>query len=176
MNRIDLSVLPEKVRQVLEILEKRPLWKDFYLTGRSGLAIQIFHRPSFDLDLFSEKNPLSRSERGKILDSLRPLGRLEIQTNEEGTLRVICEEVGIAFFHYPYPLIKPLVEYKRVRIASLMDIGLMKLSAIVGRGSKKDFIDIYFLLKDHISLDKLLKFAKEKFGEMRDFSILSSPM
>ncbi len=158
------------MRELLESIEQTPIREEFYLAGGTGLAVQILHRPSFDFDLFSKENHLSYPQRRKILEILKPSERMEIQTAEEGTLRVICKKICIAFFYYPYPLVKPTLTYKNLKIASLADIGLMKLSAIVGRGSKKDFIDLYFLLKDHFSLETLLKSSKRKFPDVRDFN------
>ena len=66
---------------------------------------------------------------------------------------------------------KPLEKFGKVKIASLEDIALMKIAAIIGRGSKKDFIDTYFILKNGIGLSKLLKLSHKKFSHVRDVSI-----
>ena len=63
------------------------------------------------------------------------------------TLHVLLEPVRVSFFTYKYPLLKELHQYTSLAIADLLDIALMKLEAIAGRGNKKDFIDLYFLLQ-----------------------------
>lgn len=171
MEKINLNVLPTKSRKILGILEGIPLWSDFYLAGGSGLALQMVHRISVDFDFFSKKNSLSNQEREELIKLLKRYGKVVIVTNREGTLRVLFNGVGLAFFYYPYLLVKPLIKYENLRIASIMDIGLMKLAAIVSRGSKKDFFDIYFILKDCIPLAELLEFSNKKFPEVRDFSM-----
>lgn len=171
MGKIYLNALPAKNRKILEILEGIPLWSDFYLAGGSGLALQMAHRISIDFDFFSKKISLSNQERKELIKSLKRYGKVMIVTNKEGTLRVLFNSVGLAFFYYPYPLVKPPIKYERLRIASIMDIGLMKLAAIVGRGSKKDFFDIYFILKDYTPLAGLLELSNKKFSDVRDFTV-----
>jgi hypothetical protein len=177
-----------------------PIWNDFYLGGGTGLILRFRHRISADFDLFLATNRLSSPERRIIHRLLKKVGKTIVESTREGSFRVTFEDVTLGFFHYDYPLVAPLerfgkvhpapidkgVQEKRtssrlfskslddrcgVKVASLEDIALMKMAAIIGRGSKKDFIDIYFILKNGVSLPKLLQLSRKKFSHVRDVAI-----
>jgi len=197
---INPEFLPAKSQKVFESLSQMPIWDDFYIGGGSGLILRFGHRISADFDLFSPTNRLSSSERRIIHQLLKKAGKTIVESTREGSFRVTFEDVTIGFFHYDYPLMAPLekfgkarpapiakkVQEKRissrliskslndrcwVKIASLEDIALMKIAAIIGRGSKKDFIDTYFILKNGVGLPKLLKLSRKKFSHVRDVAI-----
>lgn len=171
MSKISIDVLHRRSKDVLETLTDLPLWMDFYLAGGSGLALQIRHRLSMDLDLFSYTNKLGDQERRRLHETLAKSGKTTTRVSREETLEVAFNEVVISFFHYDYPLVEPLKEVNSIKIASIADIGLMKLAAIIGRGSKKDFVDSYFILKEHIGLEKLLLLSKKKFKDVPSFDV-----
>ncbi len=171
MDGLYLNSLPEVSTKVILKLAKLPIWNDFYLAGDSGLALQINHRISVDFDLFSYNNRLTDIEREKLKKIFSGSESITIRTSKDWTLEVVLNGVLISFFYYDYPLVEPLLKFNSIKIASLSDIGLMKLASIVGRGSKKDFIDIYFILKEHTSLEQLLILSKEKFKEVPSFDI-----
>ncbi|MGC8928769.1 MAG: nucleotidyl transferase AbiEii/AbiGii toxin family protein, partial [Myxococcota bacterium] len=82
------------------------------------------------------------------------------------TIHSIIEDVNISFFYFPYPLLKPLIDFDNIKIADLEDILCMKVNAIIGRGSRKDFIDVYFIMKSlNIKLDDLFRLFQKKFGD-----------
>jgi len=56
-------------------------------------------------------------------------------------------DVRLSFFVYPYKLLFPLIDFNGVKLADERDIACMKIEAISSRGSKKDFIDLYFLIE-----------------------------
>lgn len=136
----------------------------FYLAGGTALAIQLGHRRSVDLDWFTPN---------KIPDPLRlaadvrqPLPDFEVTGTEAGTLHGIAGGVKFSFLEYPYPaLVEPVAwpEYS-CRLANLEDLTCMKLSAIGGRGAKKDFIDIYALGRARFSLADMLALYQRKFS------------
>ncbi len=163
------EALTKGARSVYKILHKQSFLKDFYLAGGTGLALQIGHRVSQDFDFFSNKERLTRNSRERIVRHLSDLGNVEVELEEEGTLRIYLNRIGISFFHYDYSLIAPLLNFGNLRIASITDIGLMKIAAIVGRGSKKDFIDLYFIANYHTPLKSLLELSRKKFPIARDF-------
>lgn len=171
MDGIYLNSLPEVSTKVILKLAKLPIWNDFYLAGGGGLALQINHRISVDFDLFSYTNRLTDIERERLKKIFSDSESITIRTSKDWTLEVVLNGVLISFFYYDYPLVEPLLKFNSIKIASLSDIGLMKLASIVGRGSKKDFIDIYFILKEHTSLEQLLILSKEKFKEVPSFDI-----
>ncbi|MDO8570259.1 MAG: nucleotidyl transferase AbiEii/AbiGii toxin family protein [Candidatus Daviesbacteria bacterium] len=84
------------------------------------------------------------------------------QTCPKGYPAVYC---GVVY--YPYPLIKKINIFSKIQIASLEDISAMKIAAICERGTKRDFIDLYFLAKE-FSFEQMLKFFDQKYGVLKD--------
>lgn len=118
---------------------------DFVLAGGTALALQIGHRVSADFDFFSEKQ-FSTDVLYRELQKagLKPI----IQQETEGTLTAMVNEVKVSLFHYPYPFLDKKVHWKGIEIAGIIDIAAMKVMAITQRGAKRDFVDLYFILKD----------------------------
>ena len=131
----------------------------FYLAGGTALALQIRHRTSIDFDFYTPKDfdPKALFKRFKII-----FKRIVSIHMAEGTLIITINDIGMSFFRYEYPLLKPLVKTEHIDLLSLEDIAAMKMISIVQRGTRRDFIDIFYLLKK-FSLDKLLKLTKKKY-------------
>lgn len=162
--------------ELLKNLMQIPELKDFYLVGGTALALQLGHRISVDLDLFTEKD----FNTEKIINKLEKQFSLTNLIKQENTLNlnIIFPEnsensIKIDLIKYSYPLINPVLEIDRIRLLSTEDIIPMKLSAIAGRGSKKDFYDIFFLLKSY-SLDKMFDLFSQKFPNTNQFHVLKS--
>jgi hypothetical protein len=132
--------------------------QQFYLAGGTGLALQIGHRGSVDLDFFS-KNAF---HTGTLKQELAGAGNLYIMLETVDTLDGALDDVKVSFFEYRYDILFPLLFFRGVAVADLRDIAAMKLTAISSRGSKKDFIDFYFLL-EAFPLPELLHFFEGKF-------------
>ena len=122
------------------------------------------------LDFFSRTNHLGARERRFLLGAVRRLGRWTLREANEGTVQGRIGRVRVSFFWYPERLIKPSIRQGPVRIASLEDIGLMKIGAIIGRGSRKDFVDLYTIAQQR-PLSALLALAPKKFTDARDFTL-----
>lgn len=132
----------------------------FYLAGGTALALELGHRISVDLDFFSINDFSTR----EIADKLKKKGHLEIDSISKDTLNGSLDGVKISFFKYPYKLLFPTKEYNGVALADERDIAAMKILAISDRGSRKDFIDLFVLLKIY-SFGDILKFFSEKYKE-----------
>ncbi len=154
------STLYPKTKQVLTKLAPVEIVKQFYLAGGTGLALQLGHRKSIDLDLFTANYPKNEL----LLAQLRPFSP-KITQQAEGTLDVIIDQVKVSFLEYDYPLIADKNQYQQLDIANVKDIACMKLTAISSRGSKKDFIDLYFILQDY-SLDQVWTWFKQKYQQV----------
>ena len=93
---------------------------------------------------------------------------------ERNTLTIIVDDdIKLSFFAYKHQLIKPLIEERFFRLASIEDIACMKLSAIVSRATEKDYVDLYFILQKY-NLDDLLKLTVQKFPSLDEVLILKS--
>lgn len=132
----------------------------FYLAGGTALALQLGHRISIDLDFFSINDFSTR----EIADRLKTKGRLEIDSISKDTLNGSLNNVKISFFKYSYKLLFPTKEYSGVALADERDIAAMKILAISDRGNRKDFVDLFVLLKTY-PLSDILKFFNEKYKE-----------
>ena len=141
----------------------------FNLAGGTSLALQIGHRISVDLDFFGNR-PFETQE---ILDLLQPVGQVRILSQSKNILVLNVEGVKVDFVNYRYPLIREVLQIESLRLLDLPDIAAMKLAAIAGRGRKKDFIDIYFLLKKY-SLAQLFEFYNAKYEDGSIFMVSRS--
>jgi len=152
------KTLSKETSAVLNLLKDSV--SEFYLAGGTALALELGHRISIDLDFFSV-NDFSTQ---KIADRLKEKGHLEISSQDEDTLNGLLNGVKISFFKYPYQLLSPTKEYGGVALADERDIAAMKILAISHRGSKKDFVDLFVLLKIY-SLTDLLEFFNKKYKD-----------
>lgn len=154
--------------KVAEILKRSQAPAGFYLVGGTGLALMLGHRYSEDLDFFTPSNLLEAREREALLEMLRPVLKVEIQRQNGGWLHLFLNGLSVTFLRYPYPLLKGLLNWNGIAVAHPDDIALMKISAIIGRGTKKDFLDLYALCQER-DLAEYLALAKRKFPEHRNF-------
>lgn len=137
--------------------------REFYLGGGTAIAIQLGHRRSVDFDWFLEgriPEPLSLAR--ELQDSV-PFVTTGI---EPRTLFGTIHGVRASFFEFRYPALAPVLDWPEFgcRLASLQDLACMKLSAVVQRGSKKDFVDLYALGKAGLALTDMLDWYTERFG------------
>lgn len=151
------KVLNKNTKDILGPLSK-VLKNKFYLGGGTALALQFGHRKSVDLDFFSKEKISSP----KLKIALRRLGKLDIGSEDQDTLNAELENVRVSFFFYPYNLLFSKIKYKNIFLADWRDIACMKLTAISSRGSKKDFVDLYFILQK-ISLNELFRLFGQKY-------------
>jgi hypothetical protein len=143
-----------------------------YLAGSAALALYAGHRPVRDLDLMSGTNRLTSPERRDLLGDLLDLDPdTEVETARDGYLFVrLGGGVGVRLYYYPYPLAESLEDYVGLAVISAVDLGLMKLGAIISRGTRRDFVDLYLLCQS-LPLASLLERAEDKFGHVRDFPL-----
>ena len=154
------SVLTEAQQTVLELLSRIPEIRTFYLAGGTGLALCLGHRRSEDFDFFRADEVIPQD----LLTVLRHTGELVVLGEAAGTLTVRLRGVATSFFRYDYPLLRPLRESPwRVPIADPDDIAAMKLAAVAGRGSRKDFVDLYVYAHQIAPLEEALARFREKY-------------
>lgn len=172
---LHVTALAPASQAALSAMSRCPAVADFYLAGSAALALHLAHRPVRDLDLMGSTTRLLPPERRDLLAALREVDpNISVETARDGYLFVRLgsadESVGVRFFYYPYPLVDPLLEDVGVPVAGLRDLGLMKLAAIISRGSRRDALDLYLLCREQ-PFAGLLTVAAAKFGHVRDFSL-----
>jgi predicted nucleotidyltransferase component of viral defense system len=155
------------------LLDKISIPNEFYLAGGTALALQLGHRQSVDLDFFTE-NDFNPQNILNVLQSTHTIQNIQIIQND--TLYLNCDNVKVSFIKYLYSLIGTLLDYNQtVKLASIEDILCMKLSAISSRNTKKDFIDIYYILKlRNYSLDFAIELLRKKYQNFNLIHIIYS--
>ena len=150
---------------------------ELYLAGSAALALYLGHRRVRDLDLMAMANRLTPPERRDLLQALLAAAPgIQVETARDGflALRAANEDgsagPAVRLYYYPYPLAAPPAEHRGVEVASALDLGLMKLGAIISRGTRRDFVDLYLLCR-RLPLADLLARAEDKFGHVRDFPL-----
>ena len=155
--------------ELLKSLMQKEYLDSFVLVGGTALALQLGNRKSIDLDLFSNTDFASND----LLTSLLKDYQIVVNNQLPQTLITTINDVKVDFIKFHYPFIRPFLVLENIRMASLEDIAAMKLDAITGRGSKKDFYDLFFLLQ-HYSIDELFSFYTEKYPHQTTFHVARS--
>jgi len=165
------DILDEKRIGILPLLGN--FKEEYYMAGGTALALQIGHRDSVDFDFF---------KHGKI-DTVELFTRtknifqgkkvLKIQEEKNSLTVLIDKDIKMSFFSYNYPLIKDTVEEEYLTLASIEDIACMKLSATISRATNKDYIDLYYIFKNH-DLDGILRLCEKKFSDIDINLVLKS--
>ena len=135
-----------EMHRLLTAIGQQSFASHFYLAGGTALSLQIGHRRSVDFDFFAETDEV----KGKRVDEIiRSLDSFSIQVIERtlGNFVLLVDNIRIGFFSYGYSLINPAVQFENVALASIADIGLMKCDALITRGSRKDFYDLFYITK-----------------------------
>lgn len=154
---------------LLKGLMSEPLFTSLRLVGGTALALQYGHRTSVDLDLFGR----IESDAETIKNILRKYGQLSVIKESKNIKIYQLDNVKVDIVNYSYPWIdEPIIE-DGITLASPKDIAAMKVNAIEGRGTKKDFIDMYFLLQ-HYDLKEIFTFYQNKYPENSIFRALMS--
>ncbi len=164
------EAIEPRTLQLLKVLQADSMFAQFHLAGGTGLAIQLGHRLSVDLDLFS----LISFDSGFYLEYLEKNFHFELDYSAISTLKGSIDGVKVDFIAHTYNLILPVLETEQIRIYSLADIAAMKVNAIAGNGTRsKDFVDMYFLLEVY-SVQQMLEFYKNKYNDRNNFHALKS--
>ena len=163
------KVLEQKTLDLLIKIQSIAEFKGLRLVGGTALALQIGHRQSIDLDFFgnTEFKNISFENILATFESVR------IVNNSPFIKQYFINDVKVDFVQYPYKWIRKEIFIDKIAMASTEEIAAMKLAAVTNRGSRKDFIDIYYLLKAY-SLDEILSFYEAKYHDGSTFLVLKS--
>ena len=167
---LSLQTVSTNTLELLKKLQGQPSLDGMRLVGGTSLALQYGHRQSVDLDLFgSLPNTFDEVEA-----MLHTLGQYSILNKTSNILQLIIEGVKVDIVNYGcYPWIDEPIKDNDLLLASPKDIAALKINAIEGRGSKKDFVDIFVLLQ-HYSLDEILGYYSQKYPNHSVFRALLS--
>lgn len=166
---LQFQTVESNTLELLRSLMQKEYLNSFVLVGGTALALQLGNRKSVDLDLFSNTDFSSNELLISLLDDYQ----IVVTNQLPKTLISTINEVEVDFIKFHYPFIRPFVVIENIRMASIEDIAAMKLDAITGRGSKKDFYDLFFLLKQY-SINELFSFYTEKYPHQTTFHVARS--
>ena len=155
--------------KLLRGLMNEPLLDDTRLVGGTALALQLGHRSSIDLDLFGHFS-CDDIELRKILASH---GELKVINTSTNVKLFTINGVKVDIVNYDSPWIDEMVMEEGLRLASVQEIAAMKVRAIVGRGTRKDFVDLYYLLQQ-FSMSYILNLFHKKYPDVNDFIAIRS--
>lgn len=163
------NIIDKDRYKLLKDLTETVTIPEYYMIGGTALSLQMGLRESFDFDFCVP----AQFNNELLLEELGKIGEVKVKQNQSGTCDVILNGVQVSFFYYPDKIINELVkpqEMPKLRMASILDIAIMKIVAIGGRGAKKDFFDLYNIInKCRISIKELAEGLIEKCGSKTNY-------
>lgn len=135
--------------------------KDFFLVGGTAIGLHIGHRRSIDFDLFTDKSFGNLSVERQVLKFAK-VEKTFVSRLEEYT--ILVNEVRITFFRYPFKIDIFQMFEDIIRIPDLLTLSAMKAHALGGRAKWKDYIDLYFIIKNYYLISEIIKRAEKIFG------------
>ncbi len=160
------ALLPDTVRGI-KLVSDLPIIKKSYLAGGTALALQIGHRISVDLVFFTQEE----FDEKVLSGGFRSIKEFKEEGISWRTLWGKIGETRLSIFYYKYPLLSKTHNFMDINVLDLKDIVAMKILALQSRGTKRDFIDLYFLSKK-FSLDEMLKFYNTKYSDLEKKCII----
>lgn len=135
--------------------------RNFGLVGGTAIALQIGHRHSVDFDLFTEKPFTNFNIKKRILGRK---GISNIFKDEEGQYTFLINDVQFTFFHYPYKIDFSKKFEDIVKFPNLLTLAAMKAFALGRRSKWKDYVDLYFIIRDHHPIKNIIIRGRKMFG------------
>lgn len=166
---LHLETISPDTLTLLKKIQSLDEFNNTRLVGGTALALQLGHRKSIDLDFFGNFET-SLEELTTILSEISTVTPV---SSSRMTRFLVVDGVKVDIVSYPYGWIDNPVSAEGVVLAGIKDIAAMKLSAITNRGTKKDFIDYYFLLKRY-SLKELIELYRQKYSDAQLFTSIKS--
>lgn len=161
------NVLSPSTDKFLQLIKQKNLPKGSYLGGGTALALHLGHRRSNDLDFFTPTEFIEKQWEQKLKLQLG----FKLAKRDWQTLIGDIKGVKLSLFGYKYKLIGEFSKIYSVDVASLPDLSAMKLDTVIGRGTKRDLIDIYFLAQK-LGLNMLYEFYQKKYGNFEEREIM----
>ena len=167
---LHLETIEPATLELLKQLQSLPELSEMRLVGGTSLALQLGHRISVDLDLFGRLN----CGTDVLLSRLSKLGATTLIHETQNIHIFIINGVKVDIVNFELPWRSPAVIEDGIRLAHLEDIAAMKITAAVGRGTKKDFIDICYLLQSTFTMSEMLTYYLEKYPNASKFMAFKS--
>jgi len=166
------KVLSAKAWKTIRSIVAAGLADGWMLAGGTGLALQIGHRYSEDLDFFRS----GAFDVSALIDRLTAVGDVAVQDRTKDTLHAVVHNLRTSFLSIQAPLLFRGTAYRGLMLADPRDIAVMKVIAIGGHGSRKDFVDLYFLLRGGLDIPGIFALLGRRFGKVdyNEYHLLKS--
>ena len=152
------TVSPELLKVLLELM-KVDFLKKFRLVGGTALSLQLGHRSSIDIDLFTDK----AFNKEQLVNDMKERFKVFPSRNDLSTGAAFdFNGIKVDIFNWGVPFLKPAHVIEGIRLSSTEDIAAMKFEAVITRGVKKDYWDIAELLDKH-TINEMVHFFKMKY-------------
>ena len=167
---LSIQTIHPNTLELLKQLASQPELAQTRLVGGTALALQYGHRQSIDLDFFGALP----EDKDELIEMTRRVGNVLVTNHSKMIVQTVISQVKVDFVDYSrYAWIDEPIQGDGFVLASDKDIAAMKVNAIIGRGTRKDFIDLYVLLQ-HYSLTEIMDFYKQKYPEFSEYRALLS--
>lgn len=145
----------------LAVLGKSSVLKNAYLAGGSAVGLHLGHRSSDDFD-FCTTTPFAPAS---VAEALAQFGHFEVSKSKNGQLVGVFCGISFGLYECRHPLLFEPVLYSGVKVADVRDVAAMKMNAIIDRGAKRDFIDVFYICSiPNMTLNNILELYYRKFG------------
>jgi predicted nucleotidyltransferase component of viral defense system len=166
---LQYHTVDQQTLELLRQLQQHDLFRELRLVGGTSLALQIGHRTSIDIDLFGS----IETDEIDINTVLASMGSVTQLKSSKNIHIYLLNNVKVDIVNYPYPWLQPAILQDGLLLADMVDIAAMKIAAVTGRGSKKDFVDLYFLLQQ-MDIAQILDHYVAKYKDGSLFMTLKS--
>lgn len=166
---LHFNTIVPRTLTLLEDLMEESMLESTRLVGGTALALQLGHRTSIDLDLFGHIS----CDDIQLRKMLASHGQLQVINMTQNVKLFTIDGIKVDIVDYDSEWIDEMVTHGNLRLASVPEIAAMKIRAIIGRGTRKDFVDLYYLLQI-FSLDEIMALFKRKYPDVNDFIAIRS--
>lgn len=137
--------------------------REFYLVGGTAMALHLGHRRSIDFDLFKPGRLVLNRIITKVSSIKQPY---TVTRRVEEQLNLTLKDVKFTFFEYPYPVEANCKFEDIIKLPDLLNLASMKAFALGRRSKWKDYIDLYYILKDHYSVKQIVEVSGNIYGQL----------
>ncbi|MBN2663712.1 MAG: hypothetical protein JXR68_08695 [Bacteroidales bacterium] len=166
------EILSENQKKLLNFLSN--FKKEYYLVRGTAIALQIGHRESIDFDLFTEKNIKRKQIKNIFIKNDLFIDKIIYEAFDQ--MHLIINSVKFTFFQFPHKISSSINYENIIKMPDLLNLTSMKFYALGGRAKWKDYVDIYFLLKNHIHFKNAIENTQKVFGTFFNAKLLKEQL
>ena len=151
------NILSANQKALLPFIES--FAREYYLVGGTAIALQIGHRESIDFDMFKQ----GIVHKSKIVAKLKAHNLdYELLYSDSDSFHIVVNGVKITFFNYPFN-VPTTLKFGKIKMPDLLHLAAMKAYALGRRVKWKDYVDLYFIMNQQITLDSISDKAQSIF-------------